>query len=93
MTAASSKSSEIHQLMAGFLELAGEMCFVCPIQTIPKKSVPLFQLRTMARVTRTVSMHHTKNSSSDNPTIRAGSHLSIALIYLYSFKKKGNPNT
>jgi len=46
MTAASSKSSEIHQLMAGFLELAGEMCFVCPIQTIPKKSVPLFQLRT-----------------------------------------------
>lgn len=46
MTGASNKSSEIHQVMAGFLELVGEMCLLCSMQMIPKKSIPLFQLKT-----------------------------------------------
>lgn len=70
-----------------FLELAGGTLFnanyfrtICP--TLPAEDK-------WPRVTQTCTMQRTLVLT----TIKAGSQLSIALIYFYSFKKKGNPNT
>lgn len=77
MTGTSSKSSEIQQLVAGCLELAGETCLVCSMQMIPKESVQLCQLKTNSSgpPKPLASVTQSKNSSSDNPATRARSHL------------------
>lgn len=75
MTGTSSKSSEIQQLGAGCLELAGETCLVCSMQMIPKDPALAAEDKQLRSPKPLASVTQSKNSSSDNPATRARSHL------------------